>query len=253
MFYDIKYVIENIKDLLKTYDNSTNFKFDPHHHKYTYDGVIFTSVTQFISNYHEKFNDGYWSKIKSDQRGVPQAEVLSEWKDKNDRANIIGHGTHQWIENYFNKIIQDIPCDLDIVDRINKFNIAYVKYLYKLTPVCFEQRIFSTKYKIAGTIDSIFLYNDSVIILDWKTNKDFKDSNHPKGQYNKLLYPFQEYYENHHTKYSIQTSLYSLILKEIGIDVKASYLLHIGPNEEAKMYRSMDLSKELEIALASRI
>lgn len=236
---------ESILSKLSTFNTDPNFKFDPIEHKYTYEGDRFISVTQFISKFHEKYDSDYWSKYKAEESGRTQAEVLDEWKKTNERSLVIGNATHIWIENYFNRIYQELPDDLDIIDRINKFNIAFGKYLYKLTPLIFEQRIFSKKWRIAGMMDSLFLYKDKVIIMDWKTNKLFTDDDHYKGRYEKLLYPFPNYWKNHFNEYSIQVSLYRLILREIGIDVKACYLLHIGPEDEAKMYTAINFTDML--------
>ena len=41
------------------------------------------------------------------------------------------------------------------------------------------------------------------------------------------------------------------ILKEIGIDIKACYLLHIGPENEAKMHTARDFTSILESYLDS--
>ncbi len=162
-----------ILDKLKFYDD-IEFKFDPIKHKYTYLGEHFISVTQFISRFHKKFDAEFWSKKKAEERRVDQSEVLNEWKQLNDRANFIGSSTHNWIENYFNRIYQELPSDLDVIDRINKFNKIYGSHLHKLTPIKFEQRIFSTKWKIAGMIDSLFLYKDKLVMIDYKTNKKYK-------------------------------------------------------------------------------
>jgi ATP-dependent exoDNAse (exonuclease V) beta subunit len=77
-------------------------------------------------------------------------------------------------------------------------------HLHKLTPIKFEQRIFSKKYQIAGMIDSLFLYKDKLVMVDYKTNKKFTLS----SDYNKkLLRPFEEYDKCHLTEYSIQFKL----------------------------------------------
>jgi ATP-dependent exoDNAse (exonuclease V) beta subunit len=238
-------MVDILLNKLDVFDDP-KFKFDPIKHKYTYEGSHFISVTQFIQQFHEKFNTEYWSKKKADEGGVSQEEILKEWKRLNDRANEIGTATHNWIENYFNRIYQELPSDPDVIDRINKFNVAFGRWLHKLKPIVFERRIFSLKWKIAGMIDSIFLYNDKIIILDWKTNKDFTHNDHPKGKYEKLLSPFNEHYKNHLSEYSIQVSLYKLILREAGIDIKACYLMHIGPEGDARMYTAMDFTKILE-------
>jgi ATP-dependent exoDNAse (exonuclease V) beta subunit len=237
--------MEDVLNKLLVFEDP-NFKFDPIKHKYTLDGEHFISVTQFISKFHKHFDSDYWSNKKAEEAGVSQDQILLEWKKLNDRANEIGTATHNWIENYFNRIYQELPTDTDVIDRINKFNVAYSKWLYKLTPIKFEQRIFSRKWRIAGMMDSLFGYNDNVFILDWKTNKQFTHDEHDKGRFEQLLHPFGDYYKNHLNEYSIQVSLYKLILKQIGINIKACYLLHIGPEGEAQMYKAHDLSDILE-------
>lgn len=242
-------MISKIKSELEIF-NDRDFKFDPKYHKYTYKGKIYISVTQFLKNFHEEFNQDFWSKKKAEDYGVPQDWILKEWKEKNDRANFIGSRVHDHIENYFNEIYKPLPNDIDIIDRINKFNKVFATHLHKLQPVKFELRIFSKKYPIAGTIDSIFIYNGKLFILDWKTNSDFRHDDHPKGKYNKLLPPFEEMYQNHLNEYSIQVALYALILREWGFDIKGGYLVHIGP-DDPKIYKCKNLIDKLEKYLES--
>lgn len=226
--------------------NDPEFKFNPDYHRYTYHGSVFKSVTQFINQFYPPFDSEYWSKRKADERGVEQEQVLKEWKDLNDYANHIGTNTHNWIENYFNQIYQPLPDNLDIIDRINKFNRIYATHLCKLEPVKFEVRIFSKKWKLAGTIDSIFLYRGKIFILDWKTNKH--DFDNPKN-FNKMLAPFEEFWKNHINEYSIQISLYALILEEWGFNVGGGYMVHIGPNTDANIYKAVDMREKLRTYL----
>ncbi len=239
-------MVNEILQKLETSFNDPKFKFDPKYHKYTYDGKRFISVTQLISKFHKPFESDHWSRVKAEEEGVTQQEILDRWKELNDRANEIGTATHDWIENYYNKVWQEIPNDSDVVDRINKFNLAVVKWLHKLKPIKFEQRIFSHKWKIAGMMDALFMYKGDLFIVDYKTNKNFTHDEHENGKFEKLLYPFNDFFKNHLNEYSIQVSLYKLILKEVGIDVKTGYLLYIGPKEEAKIYRTHDFSDILE-------
>lgn len=245
-------MVSSIVDKLKCF-NDSNFKFDPKYHRYTYGGKQYTSVTTFLKNFHKPFEEDYWSKTKADEAGVPQEWILKEWKDKNVRANEVGHATHEWIENYFKGLPQQLPNDLDIIDRINKFNIIFGKQLYKLTPITFELRIFSKKYPIAGTIDSLFLYKGKLFILDWKTNGRFTHDEHEKGRFEKLLNPFDSYWKNHLNEYSIQVGLYALILEEWGFDIRGAYLVHIGPDQEAQVHQAVNLTDELRSYLPTHI
>jgi ATP-dependent exoDNAse (exonuclease V) beta subunit len=233
--------------------NDDKFKFNPDAHRYTYNGDVFTSVTTLIGKFHEPFDSDKWSKIKAEQRGISQDEILNEWQQLNDYANEVGTGLHNWAENYWNKEYQPLPTCLDTIHRINKFNVLYAQHLHKLTPIVMEKMVFHPKWKLAGMIDGLFLYKDMVFIGDYKTNKVFKDDNHPKGTYNKLLPPFDNLFENHHNEYSIQLSLYSLILKEMcGINIKKKYLIYIGPdNNPGKIYTALDLEDTLKAYLDS--
>lgn len=230
--------------------NDPEFKFDPKKHKYTYLGDHFTSVTQFISRFHKPFETEFWSKKKAEERGVDQEVIKKEWKQLNDYANDLGTATHQWIEDYYNQIWQPLPSNPDLIHRINKFNRVYAKHLYKLDPLKFEVRVFSKKWKIAGMIDSLFIYKGKIFILDWKTNKQFTHDEHDRGTYERLLEPFDEFWKNHHNEYSIQLSFYALILEEWGFEVGGAYLVHIGPGEEeANLYKVKDVRHTLKVFL----
>lgn len=230
--------------------NDVEFKFNPEKHKYTYNGEEFISVTRFIERFHKPFEQKYWSNKKAEEAGVPQEWILEEWKKINDYANEIGTETHKWIEDYYNKEWQPLPTNIDVIKRINKFNILYANQLHKLHPLKFEVRIFSKKWKIAGMIDSLFIYKGKIYLLDWKTNKKYTDDNHKNGKFEKLLTPFEDCYKNHQNEYSIQLSMYALILEEWGFEIGGVYIVHIGPDdEEAKLYKSTDMREKLKIYL----
>jgi ATP-dependent exoDNAse (exonuclease V) beta subunit len=234
-----------VQEKLKIFDDS-NFSFNEEKHIYSYNGVKMRSVTNFISQFHEPFDEEGMSKRVSEKTGRPQEEILLEWKTKNDKSKTIGSDTHQWIENYFKNVPQKLPSDMETIKRINSFNIAWVNYLHKLEPLALEKRIFHKDWLIAGTIDSLFAWKDKLIIIDFKTNEEFRDDNHQKGTYNKLKDPFGDYWQNHLNDYSIQVSLYSLILEEIaGLTIDKSYLLHIS-SSGPKMYQAHDFRLQLK-------
>ena len=234
--------------LIKEFDcfDDPDFKFDPAHHRYTYHGEQFISVTTFIEQFHKPFDTQHWSKIKAEQAGVPQEWILNEWKEINDYANEIGSDTHNWIEDYFNQKWNKLPTNLDVIHRINKFNVIFAKQLWKLEPLKFELRVFSKRWKIAGMIDSLFLYRGKIYIVDWKTNKKFTTDDNVKYK-EKLLAPFEKYYKSHLSEYSIQLSLYALILEEWGFEIGGAYLVHIGPgDEDAQLYKVIDMRPNLK-------
>lgn len=226
--------------------NDDNFKFDPKKHKYTYNDIELESVTNFIKQFHKPFEKEYIAEKKAEEQGVPKEWIINEWNKLRDYGNYIGSETHKWIENYYNKIWTPLPDDEDIINRINKFNIIYGKHLYKLENIKNEVKIFSLKYKLAGTIDALFLYRNNIYIFDWKTNKRF-DTDETILYKERLLSPFQDYYKSHLNEYSLQISLYALILEEWGINVAGGYLVHMGPDEqEPKIYKCRNMKKGLK-------
>jgi len=236
-------MLEEYLEKLKCFDDP-EFKFDPKYHKYTYHGKKYISVTTLIGKFHKKFDQEYWSKKKADERGIEQEEILKEWQALNDYANDIGTQTHEWIEDYYNQIWKPLPTNPDVINRINKFNTIFASHLFKLKPLVMEKRVFSKKYPIAGTIDSLFLYKDKIIIVDYKTNKKWTDDSNTT--WDKLLPPFEDMYDNQHNTYSIQISLYATILREWGFNVAGGYLLYIGPNDEAKLFKCHNLIETIE-------
>jgi ATP-dependent exoDNAse (exonuclease V) beta subunit len=94
-------------------------------------------------------------------------------------------------------------------------------------------------------IDALFLYGGKIYILDWKTNKKFETDETCRYK-ERLLAPFGKYLKSHLSEYSLQISLYALILEEYGFEIAGGYLVHIGPGDEpAKLYKTIDMRTEL--------
>jgi ATP-dependent exoDNAse (exonuclease V) beta subunit len=241
---------EILLDKLKCFQDN-KFIFDPIKHKYTYQDNEFISVTTYIQQFHKPFDTHYHSLRIAQRKGIPQEWVLNEWKEINDYANLIGLETHNWIEGYFRQIWTPLPTNQDIIHRINKFNKIYATHLYKLEPLAFEVKVFSKKWRIAGMIDALFIYRGQIFIIDYKTNKEFITDNNIKYP-ERLRYPFDSYYKTHLNEYSIQISLYALILKEWGINVAGGYLVYIGPDDnDAQMFKCENMTLLLEEYLNS--
>jgi len=236
--------------------NDRNFTFNEASHTYKYESIKYDSVTTFLKNFKVPFDREYWSKRKAEERGVDVSVVLNEWQDKANVANNLGTNVHKWIEDFWSGNAPEIPNDEDVRSRVDKFMEMYNKRLNVLMPLKSELKIFSRKWRLAGTIDQPFLFwaetenMPFLIIGDWKTNGEFRDDNHPKGRYKKLLRPFSHLYENHHNDYSIQISLYRLILEEeANIQTQDGFLCHIGPEGPAKLYKTKDLREPLKAFL----
>ena len=235
-----KIATQNLKDRLEVFKDK-EFVFNEVAHRYYYRDTELTSVTKYISRFHKKFDEDFWAKKRSEKTGVPVEEILLEWKLGAKTSTDLGTSVHKWIENYYNGVHQELPSDIEAVRRINKFNLFWAKYLKNFEPVVFELKVFSSELGLAGTIDSIFLKGDIPLIIDWKSNKKFTTDESGEKCWEKLLPPFQDWCKTHLNEYSIQISLYRLILEGMGIIIPSGYLVHLGPEgDEAKIYKCHD-------------
>jgi hypothetical protein len=234
-----------------------NFTFDEGSHTYRYNGIKYDSVTTYLKNFKVPFDRDYWSKKKASERGVDVSVILEEWQSKANVATSLGTKVHKYIEDFWSGNNPELPdSGTEFRDRVDKFLEIYDRKLNVLIPLKSELKIFSKKWRLAGTVDQPFLFWDEskgkmfLLIGDWKTNKDFKHDDHPDGRYKKLLRPFSNLWENHHNEYSIQISLYRLILEdEVGIETESGFLCHIGPDERPKLYPAKDLRQQLRAYL----
>jgi ATP-dependent exoDNAse (exonuclease V) beta subunit len=232
-----------------------NFKFDEASHIYTYLDSntrkpiqIFKSVTGFLSQFKEKFDSDRVAAMVAKKKGVSKASILNEWKETSDAAMDLGTIVHKWIEDYYNGSNPEMPTHPEVLKRVNRFLELQAERLHKLTPVHQEFRLFSRKWGLAGTMDALFKMGDDYYVGDWKTNKKFTsdaDMSHDKYA-KKLLYPFEDLWDNSVNGYSIQLSMYRLIMQEeAGFETKGAFLVWIGPNEKPKLYKTVDLRDRL--------
>lgn len=240
----IVHTIEEIREKLKYFDDK-DFVFDEPTHKYTYKGQPLFGTTTFLERFYEKFDSDYWSKKKAADAGVTQEEMLAVWDAKRDRSCELGHNVHYYIEKFYLTQSTDKPLqDEEACLRIDKFHTVYDLRLNKLEPIGTEIRVFSKKWKLAGTMDMLYLYKNTIIVGDWKTNEKIKTDK--DFNFNKMMYyPFENLKENELNKYSIQISFYMLMLEEAGIFPEYGFICHIPQNGDAQIYKLKDLRAEL--------
>lgn len=231
-----------------------NFVFNEALHTYTYldpstkkPVQTFTSVTGFLSQFKQEFNSDLIAKQVAKRRGVHHSTVLNEWKEISDTALDLGTRLHKWIEDFYNDLNPSLPInDQVLLERVLKFKEIHDSTLHKFTPIRQEFRVFSRKWGIAGTLDAIKRLNSNYYVGDWKSNKKFTTDGHSEGRRQKLLYPFDDMWDNSLNGYSIQLSLYRLILQEeAGFLTNGGFLVWIGPSSKPEMHKIVDLRDRL--------
>jgi hypothetical protein len=235
--------IQDIRKKLEIFNTDTNFVFDPIEHIYRYNGKIMYGTTSFLQRFVKPFESDFWAQKKADEAGITKEEILAQWDAKRDRSCDLGHMVHEYIENFYLYEKTDLTNDEEANLRIEKFHSIYDSRLKPLIPIASELKVFSKIWNIAGTIDQLYWYDGNVVIGDWKTNKKIKtDKDYCFGW---LLPPFQEYKDNELNKYSLQISIYRLILEEIGIDTHYGFICHIPEKGPAEIYKLKDFRAEL--------
>lgn len=235
------------------YFRDPNFIFDEASHTYSYLNPdtgrpvqTFKSVTGFLGQFKKPFDSEMIAGIVAKKRGVSKKIILAEWKEISDIALKLGTNVHKWIEDYYNGENPELPIAENEYARVQMFLKLYEDKLHKFKPLHQEFRVFSRKWGLAGTLDALFQLNDGIYVGDWKTNKKFTTDLQPEGRKQKLLYPFDDMWDNSLNGYSIQLSMYRLMLQEeSGYETNGGFLVWIGPNGKPEMHKIVDLRDRL--------
>lgn len=253
----------NVPDKLFTSFNEVTYHDEPH--KYYFGGQELVSVTTILHKYQEEFNEDYWSKIKSEEYGITQKEVLRAWKFINKKGTMKGSAIHDYTENLFlNKVFpypkQWILDEFGFDPVLPEYDITrkHVDNFYndvqgKLIPIRTEMIVYDSDSLIGGMLDMLF-YNvkmKELQIWDWKTNKAFemeKKSRHFQGK-------LQILEDSDLEIYSLQLAMYKLIIeKNTGIKLGKSYVTWFSHNNSSyEVIETKDRSYYANMIMADRI
>jgi hypothetical protein len=229
--------------------SSDLFHFDEDTHTYTFDGRVLKSVTGVCKRFHKPFERDAISKRVAEREGRPQEEVLAEWDAKAKRATDLGTEVHKLIETYWDQGLE-AALALWATEEAKARFAAFVEFRMRELPtikvVAQELKVYNLAFGMAGMIDFVGI-NDKqdLFIFDWKTNGKFTTDS--DKAYDMLRAPLTSYPDNHLNAYSIQLSLYRLMLDKAGIDIKNAYLVHIPPNgAKPKMHKAKDFREDLQ-------
>jgi len=215
--------------------------FDPEPHTYHLNGVEFTSATTWLHQFQEPFDADAISLRMAKGNKQQALELQRQWKAKSDAACSRGTHLHEYLECKIagaDVALHDDALDLyPIADRF----LADTKDKIKI--VAQEFRLYDEAWKLCGTVDALGQDNaGNYYLIDWKSNSKFTTS----SDYNKMLkYPFNALEDCHLNTYSIQLSLYKLLLeRNTDIRIKGLILVHFTPKNWLR-YVALDLTKEI--------
>lgn len=210
--------------------------FNEERHLYFWHGVrVEKSITRIVSEHAEPFDADYWAPKCIAKEGVLTAhEVKHIWQTKSKEGCEIGHETHDYMEYYNGLKYPNTPQ--------KKAGVKYLIDMFKdYEIVCREFRMYSIRYKFAGTADILIRHKitGELFIIDYKTNKDLFKS------YGMLLAPFQSMISHPFAKYQLQLSYYQIMLEDIGIKISGRIVVHLMADENYKTYPCFDFTNHL--------
>lgn len=221
--------------------------FDEGQHVYSLNGQPLRPVTSFIGQFRKPFDIEYWSTRKAAEQGVPVETILQEWEDKRLAGLERGTAVHRHIERVLRG--KGEVCGPWPYLEMRAFDDFWLGHRAAwLKPKKIEWVIGDAVLGLAGTVDCLMLsqIDREFHIFDWKTGSKFTTEN----TFSRLLPPFDHLDESDLNAYSLQVSLYRLII-ERNTDLKLgeSHILHLGKDGKYHLYTALDLRSELESAI----
>lgn len=264
----------NLDDIYNLESSFSDIVFIEHDHTYEIDGKKANcSVTKLLSKYTKPFDSDKMASIVAQKQGIDVSEVINLWDFKKDYANYKGTEFHKYVENFLSrkktkidlaslnlffknpkrKDFKNYSCVenyyLEFAKTIKNFNEFYSWYSKNYFLVKSEFVVGDKRANIAGTMDNLSfnIKKKEFEIFDYKTNSKFKMDNE-YGE--KLLPPFDHLENCEYHKYSLQLSLYKLIIeRNTKYDIGDCHILWFG-GDSYKRIPILDLKEEAEKILS---
>lgn len=252
-FITMNYNVQN------AHPRDTRIEFDSPSHTYTVtteDGsrIECESVTTVVERLFAQFDADYWAERKATPER-PASVIKAEWARKGEIARELGTQMHDLIERYY---LGHQPSEEALKDVAFRYFLDFSRCV-PLVPYRTEWRIFSEKYRIAGTLDFLGFKDEVFEIYDWKRSCKLVDRqghvmrDDPYGKHGK--FPIEHIPDTVFYHYAIQVSLYRFILEEeYGIHAVAGNLGTFHPENPCHYVIKLPyLRDEAEAILHSRL
>ena len=253
----------------------------------------YVSVTTMIEKFGQPFDKEFWSSYKALEKLLPKDEwaiekksllnnkifnrdileahninendfniekqaILDAWQSENNKSCERGTKIHAQLESSFYKKKKNI--DLAKYQVGGKFECVKDKTELDLDNGVYPEYLISWdspsgKLHVAGQLDVIAKKGNSIVILDWKTNKKldlkgFYDSRTRKTT--KMKCPLNSLEECNYSHYNLQLSTYAYMLtqKYPEFVIEDLVLVHFDHNDNMTIYHLPYLKTEVEKMLA---
>ena len=255
-----------------------DLEFYEEDHHYVLNGQSLPSVSNVAHRFvREPFNEQLQAARYAERHGETAQYWIQQWRQNSFRATTLGTKTHAYGESlgYLRAGLPERICpsiqtqympEYGFLAPIHPKEEAVLKFMNEMPSsmhlVLNEARVYSGKNpcqernlteRIAGTFDMLY-YQDGTdgqpqgfVILDYKTNANLASEYNRK--YGKMLRePFKAMTEEDLSLYTIQLSLYALMLEDIGIPIIARRIVWLK-DSEYQIVPLQNLSEQLRQVL----
>jgi hypothetical protein len=232
---------------------STDFRkieYNDAEHSYHIGGKPLVGVTTIVKHMTPEFDREGISQRMAEREGVTQEAILRKWEESGNVARDKGTRLHQYIEDTMNGMIDPVLRLInDRIPEMDAFDLAWTKMRAELKAKLVKQEwvIGDEGMGVAGRLDSLMSLSlpktDKRIlsVFDWKTGK--LDT---ENRFGHLLPPLQKYDSSKLNQYSIQLSLYRLILeRNTEHEYGDPYILHLRDDGSYHLHRARDMRTEI--------
>lgn len=261
-------------------DAFKDLEFYERDHIYLLNGKRLASVSSIGSRFESKpFDTDLQAELYAARKGMTAQYWKDKWTCNSFRATSLGTKSHEFGESlaYLKaghpefirpSVIKQYLEKLNYLAPIHPKEEAVEKFLDEL-PSCYhlvlnEARVYSgknsdesrnLKERICGTFDMLYFYDGEgddekagFVVFDYKTNKDlfseYNERNHVM-----LKHPFQDLFQESYGEYTIQLSLYALMLEDIGINVLDRRIVWLKDDASYEIVPLEDVSERLRQVL----
>lgn len=247
-------------------------------HRYVLNGKSLPSVSNVAHRFvKEPFDEQRQAKRYAERHGQTPQYWIQQWRQNSFRATTLGTKTHAYGESlgYLRAGLPERICPSIQAQYMPEYRYlaplhpkeeAALKFMSEMPSsmhlVLNEAMVYSGKNtcleknlseQIAGTFDMLY-YQDGTdgqpegfMILDYKTNANLaSEYNRKFGRM--LLPPFSDLTEEELSLYTIQLSLYALMLEDIGIPIVSRRIVWLK-DSEYQIVPVPDLSEKLRQVL----
>jgi len=223
-------IAKEIRDLIKTRQESLGLTFEEDKHIYTMNGRRdYPSVSKVLKQFYTEFptEEAAYNKAGGDPQ--KQQQLIEEWAAAGDYSTNLGSRVHYMLEKSlidkyggYKEVRQPIfDCDLTQLMKSDNMIFAGKRYLElmenrKVELLDTEMVLGDPDLGYTGQPDKVWLTLNKagdefgLLITDWKTNKpkNFQETNYTK----RLKDPFGKYPDNALGHYYLQLPLYGKLL-----------------------------------------